>query len=118
VAVIYTVMGLLNFAQGEFIMVPAYALYVLAGVPFGGGRRPAHWLTGIVLAVLAERVAFRPVRGADPSAQLVTSLAGRGNPAERGRRRGQRPAAISGDTESPGMNRRPSGPSRFQTWRW
>ncbi len=74
VAVIYTVMGLLNFAQGEFIMVPAYALYVLAGVPFGlavGGAL----VTGVGLAVLAERVAFRPVRGADPSAQLVTSLA-------------------------------------------
>jgi branched-chain amino acid transport system permease protein len=74
VAVIYTVMGLLNFAQGEFIMVPAYALYLLAGVPFGlaiGGAL----LTGVVLAVLAERIAFRPLRGADPSAQLVTSLA-------------------------------------------
>jgi branched-chain amino acid transport system permease protein len=74
VAVIFTVMGLLNFAQGEFIMVPAYALYVLAGVPFGlavGGAL----LTGVVLAVLAERVAFRPVRSADLSAQLVTSLA-------------------------------------------
>ncbi|HEV7483068.1 MAG TPA: branched-chain amino acid ABC transporter permease [Solirubrobacterales bacterium] len=74
VAVIYTVMGLLNFAQGEFIMVPAYALFVLAGVPFGVALGGAL-LTGIVLAVLAERVAFRPVRGADPSAQLVTSLA-------------------------------------------
>jgi branched-chain amino acid transport system permease protein len=74
VAVIYTVMGLLNFAQGEFIMIPAYALYVLAGVPFGlavGGAL----LTGVVLAILAERVAFRPVRSADLSAQLVTSLA-------------------------------------------
>jgi branched-chain amino acid transport system permease protein len=74
VAVIYTVMGMLNFAQGEFIMVPAYALYVLAGIPFGLAMSGAL-LTGVVLAVLAERVAFRPVRGADPSAQLVTSLA-------------------------------------------
>jgi branched-chain amino acid transport system permease protein len=74
VAVIYTVMGLMNFAHGEFIMLPAYALYVLAGVPFGlavGGAL----LTGMVLAVLAERLAFRPVRHADLSAQLVTSLA-------------------------------------------
>lgn len=74
VAVIYTVMGLLNFAQGEFIMVPAYALYLLAGVPFAMAVGAAL-LTGVVLAVLAERIAFRPVRGADPSAQLVTSLA-------------------------------------------
>jgi branched-chain amino acid transport system permease protein len=74
VAVTYTVMGMLNFAQGEFIMVPAYALFVLAGVPFGAAVGAAV-LTGVALAVLAERIAFRPVRGADLSAQLVTSLA-------------------------------------------
>jgi branched-chain amino acid transport system permease protein len=74
VAILYTVMGLMNFAQGEFIMVPAYALYVLAGVPFGVALLGAL-LTGVALAVLAERVAFRPVRDADLSAQLVTSLA-------------------------------------------
>jgi branched-chain amino acid transport system permease protein len=74
VAVIYTVMGMMNFAQGEFITLPAYALYVLAGLPFGVALGGAL-LTGIVVAMLAERVAFRPVREADPAAQLVTSLA-------------------------------------------
>jgi branched-chain amino acid transport system permease protein len=74
VAVIYTVMGLLNFAQGEFIMLPAYALYVFAGLPFGAALGAAL-LTGVAIAVLAERIAFRPLRDADPSAQLVTSLA-------------------------------------------
>jgi len=74
VAVIYTVMGMLNFAQGEFIMLPAYALYLLAGLPFGVALAGAL-LTGVGIAVVAERVAFRPVRGADPAAQLVTSLA-------------------------------------------
>ncbi len=74
VTVIYTVMGMMNFAQGEFIMLPAYALYVLAGLPFAAALGGAL-LTGIAIAVLAERVAFRPVRDADLSAQLVTSLA-------------------------------------------
>jgi len=74
IGLIYTVMGLLNFAQGEFIMLPAYALYVFAGLPFGAALGAAL-LTGVATAVLAERVAFRPVRNADPSAQLVTSLA-------------------------------------------
>ncbi|MGN6275195.1 MAG: branched-chain amino acid ABC transporter permease [Solirubrobacterales bacterium] len=74
VAVIYTVMGMMNFAQGEFIMLPAYALYLLAGVPFGLAVCAAL-ATGIGIAVLAERVAFRPVRNADLAAQLVTSLA-------------------------------------------
>lgn len=74
VAVIYTVMGMLNFAHGEFIMVPAYALYALAGLPFGVSVGAAL-AAGVAIAVVAERVAFRPVRNADLSAQLVTSLA-------------------------------------------
>jgi branched-chain amino acid transport system permease protein len=74
VSVIYSVMGMMNFAQGEFIMVPAYALYLLAGAPFVLAALAAL-LAGIVVAVAAERVAFRPVREADLSAQLVTSLA-------------------------------------------
>jgi branched-chain amino acid transport system permease protein len=74
VAVIYAVMGLMNFVQGEFIMVPAYALYVLTGIPFAVAVGGAL-LTGVGLAVLAERVAFLPVWNADLSAQLITSLA-------------------------------------------
>ena len=67
-------MGMMNFAQGEFVMLPAYALYVLAGVPFAVAVCGAL-ATGIAIAVFAERVAFRPVRNADLAAQLVTSLA-------------------------------------------
>jgi branched-chain amino acid transport system permease protein len=74
VTVIYTVMGMMNFAHGEFIMLAAYALYVFAGLPFAVAAGGAL-LTGIVIAVVAERVAFRPLRNADLSAQLVTSLA-------------------------------------------
>lgn len=74
VAVIFTVMGLMNFAHGEFIMLSAYALYVLAGLPFAAALGGAV-VTGVAIAVVAERVAFRPVRKASLSAQLVTSLA-------------------------------------------
>jgi branched-chain amino acid transport system permease protein len=74
ITLVYTVMGMMNFAHGEFIMLSAYALYVFAGLPFSAAVALAL-LTGIVIALLAERVAFRPVRGADLSAQLVTSLA-------------------------------------------
>ncbi len=55
-------------------MLSAYALYVFAGLPFMATVVGAL-LTGIAIALLAERVAFRPVRKADLSAQLVTSLA-------------------------------------------
>ncbi|HEX6782071.1 MAG TPA: branched-chain amino acid ABC transporter permease [Solirubrobacterales bacterium] len=74
IALTYTVMGMMNFAQGEFIMLPAYALFALAGLPFAVAVSAAL-ATGIAIAVLAERVAFRPVRNADLAAQLVTSLA-------------------------------------------
>ena len=74
ITLVYTVMGMMNFAHGEFIMLSAYALYVFAGLPFAAGVAGAL-LAGVVVALLAERVAFRPVRGADLSAQLVTSLA-------------------------------------------
>ncbi|HKT84146.1 MAG TPA: branched-chain amino acid ABC transporter permease [Solirubrobacterales bacterium] len=74
ITLVYTVMGMMNFAHGELIMLAAYALYVLAGAPFAVAVGGAL-LTGSVVALLAERVAFRPVRNADLSAQLVTSLA-------------------------------------------
>jgi branched-chain amino acid transport system permease protein len=74
VTILYAVMGLMNFAQGEFIMVPAYVLYLLAGAPFLLALAAAL-ASGVIVAVAAERIAFRPVRGADLSAQLVTSLA-------------------------------------------
>jgi branched-chain amino acid transport system permease protein len=74
VTVIYTVMGMMNFAHGEFIMLSAYSLYALAGLPFAAALGGAL-VTGVLVAIVAERVAFRPVRKADLSAQLVTSLA-------------------------------------------
>ena len=74
ITLVYTVMGMMNFAHGEFIMLAAYALFVFAGLPFAAAVGGAL-LAGIAIALLAERVAFRPVRNADLSAQLVTSLA-------------------------------------------
>jgi branched-chain amino acid transport system permease protein len=74
VTVVYSVMDMMNFAHGEFIMLSAYALYVLAGAPFAVAVGGAL-VTGVLIAIVAERVAFRPVRKADMSAQLVTSLA-------------------------------------------
>lgn len=74
VTLVYSVMDMMNFAHGEFIMLSAYALYVLAGLPFGIAVAGAV-ATGVLVALAAEWVAFRPVRNADLSAQLVTSLA-------------------------------------------
>src|SRR3954454_8219122 len=61
ITLVYTVMGMMNFAHGEFIMLAAYALFVFAGLPFAAAVALAL-LAGIAIALLAERIAFRPVR--------------------------------------------------------
>lgn len=75
-AVVFSVMGLLNFAYGELVTVSGYAMMLVAreGAPF--------WvmaLAGIAVAVLVsmamELVAFRPLRGASPVVLLFTSFA-------------------------------------------
>lgn len=74
IALIFGIMQLVNFAHGELIMVGAYAVYLtqswswplMLAVSIG---------TVVVLALLMERVAFRPVRGANPATLLITSFA-------------------------------------------
>jgi branched-chain amino acid transport system permease protein len=68
------VMRLINFAHGELITISAYALLALFGLPapvmlLGG------ILTAVVLALATERVAFRPLRNADPTTLLISSFA-------------------------------------------
>jgi branched-chain amino acid transport system permease protein len=75
-AVIYSVLGLINFAHGELMTIAAYAMVFLTA-------QSLNWLPAAVLAVLVggiaaygmDRVAFRPVRGADPTTLLLTSIA-------------------------------------------
>jgi branched-chain amino acid transport system permease protein len=74
IAVIFGIMGLINFAHGELIMIGAYAV-VFLGHP--GWPLLIIGTVGIVVvfALGMERVAFRPVRGANPITLLVTSFA-------------------------------------------
>ena len=55
-------MRLVNFAHGELIMAGAYGVYVVQDLVW-----PlvvlASILVVVVLALIVERVAFRPVRG-------------------------------------------------------
>jgi len=74
VTLVFTVMGMMNFAHGELIMLGAYAMLLVAGAPFAIAIGAA--IAGsLVIALILERLAFRPVRSADLSTQLVTSLA-------------------------------------------
>ncbi len=74
IALIFGVMQLINFAHGELIMVGGYALIWFAGAPLPVLVAGAV-IVAVALALGMERIAFRPVRGADPATLLVTSFA-------------------------------------------
>lgn len=72
--VVFSIMNLVNWAHGELIVVGGYTMYLLAGFPL-----PVVILgtviTVTVTALLMERAAFRPIRGAAPSTLMFTSFA-------------------------------------------
>jgi Branched-chain amino acid ABC-type transport system, permease components len=67
-------MRLINFAHGELIMGGGFTLYVLTGEPYIV-MAVAAILIVTVLALAMERVAFRPLRGANPATLLIASFA-------------------------------------------
>jgi branched-chain amino acid transport system permease protein len=73
---IYGILGLINFAQGEIYMFGAFVAVLLLAtgqvnffVAFALGMAAAA-LLGVVL----ERVAFRPLRGAHPLVPLISAI--------------------------------------------
>ncbi|MDG3576821.1 branched-chain amino acid ABC transporter permease [Rhizobium sp. YJ-22] len=75
-AVVFSIMGLINFAHGELMTAAGYGLCfaLLAGLPFGIAVVIAL-VVAVVLVLLMERIAFRPVRGASGTTLLLTSFA-------------------------------------------
>ena len=71
--IVFSVMRLANFAHAELVTCSAYALFMLSGHPFIVMAAGA-FLVAIALAVLTERVAFRPLRKADPATMLIASF--------------------------------------------
>lgn len=73
IALVFGMMKLVNLAYGELIMIGGYVMYGLAGVPWALAIVLTIFATALA-AVLMERVAFRPVRGADATTLLISSF--------------------------------------------
>ena len=75
-AMVFGILRLINFAHGDMMMIAAY---IAAFTLFGGLSFPVAlfaMLAGTVLVgLLVERVAYRPIRGAPDVAALLTSFA-------------------------------------------
>ena len=75
-AVVFSIVRLINFAHGEVMTVAGYAIWLalLSSVPVA-----AAILLGVIVAMLAsvamERIAFRAMRGASVTSLLITSFA-------------------------------------------
>ncbi len=75
-AMVFSIFGLINFAHGELMTIAGYVLFagLALGLPFGVATLLAV-AAATVTAVLMERVAFRPLRGASVPTLLLASLA-------------------------------------------
>ena len=75
-AIVFSIMGLVNFAHGEMIAVGGYTMVAFVALAVGN---PLIIIIGAVAAaaiaaMTLERVAFRPVRYADPTTGLLTAF--------------------------------------------
>ena len=69
IALVFGIMRLVNFAHGELIMIGAYALSS-SPASRSGSRCRVIAVVVVVVALLMERIAFRPVRERDPMTLL------------------------------------------------
>ena len=74
IALVFGILRLVNFAHGELVMVGAYTAILASGTSFIM-IIPLMLVVPMVLAVVLERVAFRPLRGANEMTLLVGSFA-------------------------------------------
>jgi branched-chain amino acid transport system permease protein len=84
IGLLFGIMRLVNFAQGDYITLGAYALILPSGdavatMLVGSWPWPVMVLTVVVVCVIAalltERLVFRPLRRVDPETLLIASFA-------------------------------------------
>ncbi len=76
-AILFSIMGLVNFAHSEIITLAGFAMYALVvfGIPFPFLLAPlSAILVGALVAYLMERIAFRPVRNSSETTMMLTSF--------------------------------------------
>lgn len=76
VAIVFSILGLVNFAHGELLTLTGYAMFFLVPVnlPLPVSLLIAVLVAGVA-ALLMERIAFRPFRGSTGTNLLLTSFA-------------------------------------------
>lgn len=75
-AMVFSIIGLINFAHGDLMTWAGYVLYfsLMMAMPLPIAIALAV-LSATILAIAMERIAFRPVRGASGTTLLLTSFA-------------------------------------------
>jgi len=75
-AMVFSILGMVNFAHGQLVTVAGYTMYFLhnRGVPFAVQVVVAP-LVAAVAAIAMERLAFRPLRDASFATLLLASFA-------------------------------------------
>jgi branched-chain amino acid transport system permease protein len=77
-SMVYGIIRLLNFAHGDIIMAGAYAIFVVihqqGNLLLSGAALLLAIVFCVILGIVTERVAYRPLRGASPLAVLITAI--------------------------------------------
>jgi branched-chain amino acid transport system permease protein len=75
-AIVFSIMGLVNFAHGEIITIGAYTMYIMVIMGLGNPVLviPFAILAAVLGALVFERVAFRPVRNAPTATGMLAAF--------------------------------------------
>lgn len=71
---VYGIAKMLNFAHGDIIMVGGYVIYVFMALNNPILAILMAVIFCVILGVLIEKIAYKPLRGASPLAVLITAI--------------------------------------------
>lgn len=71
---VYGIAKMLNFAHGDIIMVGGYVIYVFMALNSPLLAIAMAIVFCVMLGILIEKVAYKPLRGASPLAVLITAI--------------------------------------------